>query len=150
MTKPLRIQLSRRKGFRLADAADNGLPTVKVDRTTKWGNQFKVDSTRMTAGDWVVYLCTDGKLAGPPVGFAPTKRAATELSVAKHREWLTGPRGASIRADLQHELRGKNLACWCGLCPEHQAGKPFDVDCPSCAPCHVDVLGPLANAPEGS
>jgi hypothetical protein len=40
MSKPQRIQLSRAKGFRLQEAslALNGLPAVKVDRTTKWGN----------------------------------------------------------------------------------------------------------------
>jgi hypothetical protein len=40
MSKPQRIQLSRAKGFRLqkASMALNGLPAVKVDRATKWGN----------------------------------------------------------------------------------------------------------------
>ena len=46
MEKPVRVQLSRRKGFRLDEAAGNGLPTVKVDRTTKWGNPFTLLVTK--------------------------------------------------------------------------------------------------------
>ncbi|QAY96667.1 hypothetical protein CWB41_13800 [Methylovirgula ligni] len=44
------------------------------------------------------------------------------------------------------ELRGRNLACWCRLCPRHAAtGKPLDEPCPDCVPCHTDVLGARAN-----
>ena len=38
MRRPRRIRLSRRKGWRLP--AD----TLKVDRSTRWGNPFRVDS----------------------------------------------------------------------------------------------------------
>lgn len=31
------------------------------------------------------------------------------------------------------------------LCDAHKDGKPFDVDCPDCAPCHGDELGRSAN-----
>lgn len=39
---PVRIQLRRTKGFRLQEAsiALNGLPAMKVDRTTRFGNGF--------------------------------------------------------------------------------------------------------------
>lgn len=42
MTKPIRVQLSRRKGWRMPPN------TVKVARPTKWGNPFRVgiDGTR--------------------------------------------------------------------------------------------------------
>ncbi len=131
---PIRVQLSRRKGFLLADAAGNGLPTVKVDRTTRWGNQFKADATPFSNGDWQVFLCTDGRWAGPPVGFAATRRGAILLSVAKHREWLTGENGALMRAQLRAQLEGKNLACWC----------------PLGSPCHADVLLEIANSGEAT
>jgi len=42
-------------------------------------------------------------------------------------------------------LRGHDLACWCPLCKLHKAGRPFDVACPDCPPCHADVLLELAN-----
>lgn len=49
--------------------------------------------------------------------------------VAKHRAWLCDtPEGAALLADI-HELRGRDLVCWCA--PE---------------PCHGDVLLDLANA----
>jgi hypothetical protein len=47
---PVRLQLSRRKGFDLqaASCATNGLDAVVVARPTKWGNPFVVgkDGTR--------------------------------------------------------------------------------------------------------
>lgn len=45
------------------------------------------------------------------------------------------------------ELRGKNLGCWCRLCPQHADGKPLGIVCDDCAPCHADTLLELANAP---
>jgi hypothetical protein len=55
---------------------------------------------------------------------------------------------AHMRGYAREMLRGKNLACWCKLCPAHADGKPFDVHCDACAPCHTDPLGKIANAPE--
>jgi hypothetical protein len=102
-----RVQLSRTKGWRLPPN------TVKVDRSTRWGNPFRI---------------------GDP--HYPT----AELAVARFRASLTmAPRphpesymGAILR-DL-HELRGRNLACWC----------PLD------QPCHADVLLELANREEAA
>ena len=92
--KPVRIQLSRAKGFRLQEVsrAINGLEAVKVDRSTRWGNPITVAES--------------GR--GPAV-----LRFACEVAPL----WDVSP------------LRGKNLACWCGL------------DCE----CHADVLLELAN-----
>lgn len=80
---PERVQLSRAKGWKMPPN------TVKVDRTTKWGNPFKVGATnpygtvtKDARHSWQIYL-----------GFAPQN----ELLVAAARA----------------ELRGKNLACWC-------------------------------------
>lgn len=42
-------------------------------------------------------------------------------------------------------LAGRSLLCWCRLCPDHAAGKPFDARCEACEPCHADVLGCVAN-----
>lgn len=36
--KPVRVQRSRKRGFRLQDVSPNGLPVVYVGRPTKWGN----------------------------------------------------------------------------------------------------------------
>ena len=78
-----RVTLSRAKGWKMPPN------TVKVDRTTKWGNPFKVGAvnpygtiTKDARHSWQIYL-----------GFAPQN----QLLVATARD----------------ELRGKNLACWC-------------------------------------
>jgi hypothetical protein len=93
--------------------------TVKVDRTTRFGNPFSIEDY------------------------------GRERAVALHRAWITGELGNSAVAnkrarDLEGRrtdvmaalpsLRGKNLACWCPL-PE--PGKP-DV-------CHAAFLLELAN-----
>lgn len=85
--KPKRIQLRRTKGWRMPDN------TVKVDRTTRWGNPFAVteDRTRGEAvGAFRTWLTVDGCDADMP---------ETKLCIL----------------DSLDELRGKNLACWCPL-----------------------------------
>jgi hypothetical protein len=103
---PQRIQLSRRKGFDLqaASRALNGLPAVNVARPSKWGNPCPVvnESNRKSAVDFFRRLFEQ----------PPSKR------------------GAVLRMKTSlHELRGKNLACWC----------------PPGVACHADVLLELAN-----
>lgn len=103
--KPQRIQLSRRKGWRMPPN------TVKVDRATKWGNPFR---------------------PLPMMGLPGLDYAS---AVDKFRAWLSGKNvGGAIKraADCYpdpHELRGKNLACWCPLNRR----------------CHADILLELAN-----
>lgn len=87
--KPQRIQLSRRKGFKLqaVSMALNGLPAVNCARPSIWGNEFKV---------------------GTDYGYGQiTAKEAVSLfsaSIGKQR-----------RIDIMKNLRGKNLACWCKL-----------------------------------
>ncbi len=87
--RPRRVQLSRRKGWRMPPN------TVKVDRTTRFGNPF---------------------VPGAPG--IPDRRTAVELFERALRS------GELTRADahspfttitIRSELRGKNLACWCPL-----------------------------------
>ncbi len=111
--KPQRIQLRRSKGWRMPPN------TVKVDRTTLFGNPFSI---------------TD---------------YGHDRAVAMHRAWLTGKLAdqdipvskkamlAELRAKVLTALptlRGKNLACWCAL-PE--AGQRDN--------CHAALLLELAN-----
>ncbi|MCV3209645.1 DUF4326 domain-containing protein [Mesorhizobium sp. YC-39] len=122
---PKRIQLSRRKGWRMPQN------TVKVDRSTKWGNPFVADS------EGVAMECV-------PLGLDGEDRIdRATASVDLFRRWLTGgkvneliaaflprPKGPPPAFRLiQRDLRGKNLACWCKLD----------------APCHADVLLEIAN-----
>lgn len=57
--------------------------TVKVDRTTMWGN-------RVAAG---------------------TKDR--RIAVERFKEWLTEDASWAWKGRAKIELRGKNLACWC-------------------------------------
>ncbi len=137
MNKPLRIQRKRIKGWRMPAGA------IYAGRPSKWNNAWRVEkvwwSTRKFP--WAVR-------AGNRLWECATKMEAHALSAEMFRDWLLGDHAcvaaAQIKLDIL-QLRGKDLACWCQLCPAHQDGKPFDVTCPDCAPCHVDVLGDLAN-----
>lgn len=103
------MQLRRAKGWRMP------ANTVKVDRTTPFGNPFSV------------------------------KEYGHDRAVALHRAWLSGRTiGKELSKELLQRrkavlealptLRGKNLACWCSL-PEH--GEPDN--------CHAALLLELAN-----
>lgn len=114
---PVRVQLSRKKGWRMP------ANTVKVSRPTKWGNPFTVEAIREKYG------CN---------GFEAARRAVivyrawlmgtNERYLKLYIEQLGGPRCPGLSLFLD-QLRGKNLACWC---------KPGE-------PCHADVLLELAN-----
>lgn len=108
MTKPIRVQLSRQKGWRMPPN------TVKVDRTTKWGNPFEGERGLVV---WMFRRQLERERAWFPI---PVNR------------WPRGkiPASMTTLADVQKELRGKNLACWC----------PLD------QPCHADVLLAIANS----
>ncbi len=90
--KPVRIQLSRKKGWRMPPN------TVKVDRSTKWGNPFivGVHGTRASCARLYRYLAA-GMI---PLSFVNRN--------ARHRT-------RKAMETAQQILRGKNLACWCPL-----------------------------------
>ena len=87
MTRPLRIQLSRKKGWRMPPN------TVKVDRTTVWGNRWHYD---YAGGAAYAVDCFRRWIAGEKVG-------------------AMKPPTAEFLEALRANLRGKNLACWCAL-----------------------------------
>lgn len=124
---PRRVQLSRRKGWRMPPGA------VSVARPTRWGNPFRIEAAREAGYGEVVDDAT-GKL-----------RDATDTEMREFVVWcfrrcmIRGPRSEwwslDSAAHLQriidtvHELADLDLACWC----------PLD------QPCHADVLLALAN-----
>ena len=88
---PERIQLRRTKGWRMPPN------TVKVDRTTRWGNgaaKIGEDISYYTPG------CTSAT-ANDVVDLFRRFMAAHEAADRVAFEGLIAP------------LRGKNLACWC-------------------------------------
>jgi len=79
---PDRVQLSRAKGWRMPPN------TVKVDRSTKWGNPYQVGPAGMVDRRYLVHLYRD-------------------YLWRVEQEWLV--------AAIRRELKGKNLACWCPI-----------------------------------
>lgn len=133
MSVPKRIQRRRTKGWKMPEGA------VYVGRPGKWGNMFSVEKME---DKWAVI---DGRFhpTARIMHILPDKVAAARTAVKIF--------SAQIQMDLMlfdlpfHELRGKDLACWCHLCEAHKDGKPLGVECPDCDPCHVDVLLEMAN-----
>lgn len=97
MTRPVRLRLSRAKGFRLqaASRALNGLPAVSVARPGRWGNPYKAGPEINTGGCRIPEITPERAVA--------LFRARWEQAL---RTW------PSARTAIE-ELRGKNLACWC-------------------------------------
>jgi hypothetical protein len=113
---PVRIQLSRKKGWKMPPN------TVKVDRTTKWGNPFIVGRDGSAARCLHDFCMLIGGLKCLSVtGRCWERMEAFYKAIIAEKEG-----GYQV-------LRGKNLACWC---------KPGD-------PCHADALLLIANRPEG-
>src|SRR5205085_4581998 len=83
---PQRVQLKRSAGWKMP------ANTVKVDRTTRWGNPFTIAECGSVA-----------------------------IAVAQHGRWMRGeiaaPGGVEPPSNetLRAALAGKNLACWCAL-----------------------------------
>ena len=83
---PQRVQLKRSAGWKMP------ANTLKVDRTTRWGNPFTIAECGSAA-----------------------------VAVAQHGRWMRGeiaaPGGVEppSRDVLLTALGGRNLACWCAL-----------------------------------
>lgn len=107
---PERIQRKRTKGWKMPHN------TVSVTRPGKWGNPFTI-------------------AAYYDAGYSGSATVAAQHCVDAYRAWMLGNKHwahgcvQEDAPDPTHELRGKNLACWC----------------PIGHPCHADVLLELAN-----
>lgn len=126
---PIRVKRERNKGWRIPPN------TVYVGSGSKWGNPFKVEFKN---GYWIV-VAKENK---ERVVLLKTKdkNEALDFSLKSYQYWLmpyTHKDGdidvffhsVAIYHEILHELKGKNLACWC----------PLDQK------CHADILLKLAN-----
>lgn len=130
---PKRIQMTRQRPWR-AENPD----AVIVDRRTRWGNPFIVVSRKHNGRTWWAVendLSIDRMFNGErfTVGSGSWERdEAVRWAIANYRHEIFAASHSLMMprlADVQAELRGRDLACWC----------PLD------APCHADVLLELAN-----
>ena len=93
---PKRIQLQRKRGWRMPPN------TLKVDRSTRWGNPMRTRE-----------------------GYPPAQ------AVSDYRLWVTGADASNFDdefgaaptlAEIRFSLAGRNLACWCRI------GQPCHAD----------------------
>ncbi len=122
---PQRLQLSRKKGWRLPEGA------VSVARPTKWGNPFRAfcDGGHWWAGDGY-----------SESAWAFDRAEARAMAVSMFNRHLATRRdptsgwidviGYPTDEDIVAELAGRHLACWC----------PIDGE-----PCHADELLSFSN-----
>lgn len=126
-TAPIRLRLSRAKGFdlQLFSRGANGLPAINVARPSRWGNPWVI---RREGRLWVI------QHPGHREERATTEADARFLAVTVcYRPWLH--RQPALCAAAKAKLRGHNLACWC---PWPVSGKPDY--------CHAAALLEIANA----
>lgn len=127
MNAPIRIQLSRKKGWRMPPN------TVKVTRGPgmKWGNPFRL-------GGWFMIGDPDNRRDFMRMIWCQAaNKAIADRTPGKFTLINTSTEAVEFFRRLMeispmdvYALRGKNLACWC----------------PLGSPCHADVLLEFANA----
>lgn len=91
-----------KRSRQMKQVSPNGLPIVYVGRPSKWGNPF-IDLERQNAVNWFVAWL--------------------------NRKYFIN-KCAPTDEEIQKELKGKNLSCWC------KVGEP----------CHADILLKIANS----
>jgi hypothetical protein len=116
---PERIQRRRIKGWRMPEGAKY------VGRGSRWGNPYRAirgtvwgPSRPIEGGDLRAYST-----------HAPASNAVVAAVENYRRDIDCAIRSTLTTEEIQRELAGKDLACWC----------PLD------QPCHADVLLEIAN-----
>ncbi len=127
---PQRIELKRTKGWRMP------ANTVKVDRSSRWGNPFHVGQKGrlvwepMTDSELLAFDFEERRVGDLLIRNVPPNRiiyfdaplTIEDVLLLYHKHVI------DQKIDLA-PLRGKNLGCWCKL------GQP----------CHSDILLDIAN-----
>ncbi len=95
MTKPIRIQRKRTKGWKMPPN------TVCVTRPGKWGNPFRAGAECQQLEPRELVLAFKRFIENNGGFYSPGEHHLGKPLVTV--------------ADIKRELRGKNLACWCAL-----------------------------------
>ncbi len=120
---PIRLQLSRKKGFNLQEHSKdaNGLEAVNCARPGKWGNPFRVRNAYLATGKTIKDWNCDTDFEYPEDAVCAFKDMISDPELVKDYHYPIH--------EISKILTGKNLACFCKLN----------------APCHADVLLEIAN-----
>lgn len=122
MGVPIRIQLSRKKGWRMPEN------TVHVGRPTRWGNPYDVRRYGLDLSLAMFRNTAQGIWDCKLIPANAHQLSWIEWMYEDHQKWCKRIGQHPIEAMWQ-DLTGKNLACWCALDK----------------PCHADILIELAN-----
>jgi len=96
--KPIRIQLSRKKGWKLPEN------TVVVSRPSKWGNPYRIVSPARYCNPNLKEV-TD----------CVSRSEAVSLFIDDLRQPKYAPEPLPSLEEIKAQLKGRNLACWCPL-----------------------------------
>lgn len=122
-----RLQRRMTAGWRKPEGA------VIVDRTTMWGNPYRLAKKReWTYPPLTVVHTRHGHPSGPAFGGFTDELDATRFAVEMYSRsvFASLAREPSVREYFLGPLVGKDLMCWCPLLlPDGER-----------APCHADVL----------
>src|SRR5512132_351437 len=121
---PIRVKLERSRGWRMP------ANTVKVDRTTAWGNPYDVNEYGRELALHLFGYTARG--CWSPANVRELDEPTAWTLHAAHCAWLRRLGGDPV-ARARRELRGRNLACWCprGHAPDDH--------------CHAAILLEIAN-----
>jgi Domain of unknown function (DUF4326) len=138
MSAPQRIQLRRTKGWRKPEGA------IVVARPTRWGNPWRISIEAPERYDHVkrwyrVRHVTEDRAIGAFVD--PDTARSTATSQFRH-DLENGRLPYSIE-DVQRELAGHDLACWCLPTPLNRNGSVNWLG----LRCHAEILIEWANLP---
>ena len=114
MTAPKRIQRRRTRGW-TTPVDEQGRKPVYVGRGSRWGNPWAVVQV---LGGWGLAYENNFR-----IGIYATREEAVTAAVEAYTEYARDRLG-----EIQAELAGRDLMCWC----------PLDAE------CHADVLLALA------
>ncbi len=128
--RPIRLRLSRAKGFSLQrhSMATNGLPAVKVDRSSGLGNPFRIRKFGRGPGSSKEELKWVLEYGDSVCGLFHTKAEAQSASVRMFSAFINQTGNERLRHEARRVLKAHNAACWCS----------------AAQPCHADVLLKLA------
>ena len=121
LRQPIRIQRKRTKGWKMPDGA------VYVGRPTAWGNPFPI-AEHGAKLSLALYRNVLNGLWSPIVLQDLSDEDYARVYEARNA-FLKRLGHRYHPSEMLHELRGKDLACWCEIG----------------APCHGDILIELAN-----
>lgn len=130
---PERIQLKRTKGWRKPEGA------IVVSRPSRWGNPWCIVVERSRGRTW---YCVRHVTEERRLGSFSVPEHARQTATRQYYSDLVNDRLPYSVDDVERELAGRDVACWCPPAVPCRNGR---IDFWR-VQCHADVLPEIANA----